>query len=96
MRGEGVEETNKHQLEGLLKARSEDMRNGRRPRSRGPVPESVAGPRFDGSEDVNGEASGRPCAECGTEIAALRVRAMPRATRCLKCQRVAEAAPARS
>ena len=34
--------------------------------------------------------SARNCEACGAEIAKQRLRAMPRATRCLDCQRSAE------
>jgi RNA polymerase-binding transcription factor DksA len=90
-----MEERDKHKLEGLLKARSQVMRQGRRPRHRRAVPDD---PTWRAPDEMSGAAAdpGRRCAECGEEIAPRRVRAMPRATRCLECQRAAEAAAARS
>ena len=87
---------NKHQLEGLLKARSEDLRNGRRVRNRRVMPETLAQPALAGAERRDDEAASRPCASCGGGIAPPRLRAMPRATRCLECQRAVEAALAPS
>ena len=88
--GGTVEDSDKRQLEGLLQARSEDMRHGRRPRRsveavvfERPLPAST--PSFDTS-------SARRCEDCGDEIGTRRLRAMPRATLCLHCQRTAEQA----
>ena len=91
-----MEESDKHKLEGLLKARSQDMRQGRRSRARRPVSDApaVTGDLTEQAPEATG--SGRSCAECGGEISSRRLRAMPRAIRCLGCQRAAEAAGARS
>jgi Prokaryotic dksA/traR C4-type zinc finger len=91
-----VEESNKHQLEGLLKARSEDMRQGRRPRSRRPVADPASARRTAGDAGTAVDAPSRSCAACGGEITPHRLRAMPRATRCIDCQRAAEHAAVRS
>ena len=92
-----MEESEKHKLEGLLKARSQDLRQARRPRTRGPVTDAVGErPAGDGERAPAGEAAGRRCTDCGEVIAARRIRAMPRATRCLGCQRAAERAGAPS
>jgi hypothetical protein len=90
-----VEEREKRQVEGLLQARSEGMRHGRRPRRR-VVPGAVferSLPPADRSYDVS---SLRRCEDCGEEIGTRRLRAMPRATLCLACQRAAEQAAAPS
>jgi hypothetical protein len=85
-----LEERYKRQLEGLLQARSEDMRHGRGPRRlrsaqavifERPLPPTVRS--YDSS-------SVRLCGDCGDEIGTRRLRAMPHATLCLHCQRTAE------
>lgn len=90
--GGAMEDNDKRQLEGLLQARSEDMRHGRRPSRRRsvqavvferPLPETARS--FDTS-------SIRQCENCGDEVGTRRLRAMPRATLCLRCQRTAEQA----
>jgi len=87
-----VEKSDKRQLEGLLQARSEDLRHGRRRR----VPAPVSDPPASVVETPAAPATSsvRPCEECGGEIGTRRLRAMPRATRCLDCQRSAERAAA--
>ena len=90
-----MEENDKHKLEGLLKARSQDLRQGRGTRTRRPVADGMpvsAAPT--GAREAAGAA--RRCADCGGDISARRLRAMPRATLCLGCQRAAEAAVAHS
>jgi hypothetical protein len=82
-----VDESDKHQLEGLLQARSEDLRQGRTRRRR-PVVDAPAAPPA--SRQPEGEAAARACAECGEPIAPHRLVALPRATRCLGCQRRSE------
>jgi DnaK suppressor protein len=87
-----LEESDKRQLEGLLQARSEDIRHGLRPRRRqlaqAPVFQSAAA-----VSDSSGDAfSARDCEACGAEIGARRLRALPRATLCLDCRRFAERA----
>jgi RNA polymerase-binding transcription factor DksA len=91
-----LEENDKHTLEGLLKARSQDMRQGRRSRTRRPVSDAPAVTAGAPDERQEAPGSGRSCAECGGEISPRRLRAMPRAIRCLGCQRAAEAAGAHS
>jgi Prokaryotic dksA/traR C4-type zinc finger len=101
-----VKDTDKHQLEGLLQARSEDMGHGRRPRSRRVVatptfePPALESPAFEPpAPPAAGQwltSSARSCEECGAPISTRRVRAMPRTTRCLDCQRSAEQAGIRS
>lgn len=82
-----MDESDKHQLEGLLQARSEDLREGRGTRRRRrPVVESP--PERTAPSDA--EPAPRACAECGGPIAPRRLRALPRATRCLGCQRASE------
>jgi RNA polymerase-binding transcription factor DksA len=87
-----VDDSDKHKLEGLLQARSEDLRQSRHGRRRrvvadaGPAREPAAAGR------AQAAASARRCAECGADIPARRLRAMPRATRCLDCQRATERA----
>jgi hypothetical protein len=89
-----VKETYKHQLEGLLQARSEDMGVARRRRRTGPV----SGPAIDAvvaaatATAAAPASAARCCEECAHEIGARRLRAMPAATRCLHCQRSAERA----
>ncbi len=87
-----MKETYKHQLEGLLQARSEDMGVARRRRRTGPV----SGPAIDAvvaaATAASPASAARGCEECGHEIGARRLRAMPAATRCLHCQRSAERA----
>jgi hypothetical protein len=87
-----VKETYNHQLEGLLQARSEDMGVARRRRRTRPV----SGPAFDAvvpaATATSPTSAARCCKECGHEIAARRLRAMPAASRCLHCQRSAERA----
>jgi RNA polymerase-binding transcription factor DksA len=90
-----VEESNKHQLEGLLKARSDDMRQSRRSRNRRPVADP-APERRAADQATGAHAPARSCEACGGQITPHRLRAMPRATRCLECQRAAEHAAARS
>ncbi len=87
-----MEESDKRQLEGLLQARSEDMRHGRRPRTRRPIPAVVFERPVPATERSYDTSSVRRCEECGGEIGARRIRAMPRATLCLDCQRSAERA----
>jgi hypothetical protein len=87
-----LEENDKRQLEGLLQARSEDMRHGRRPHRRQPVPTPVLERPLPATERSYDVASVRRCEECGGEIGTRRLRAMPRATLCLDCQRSAERA----
>ena len=82
-----MDESDKHQLEGLLQARSEDLRQGRTRRRRPVVDAPSAPPASRQPED---EATARACAECGEPIAARRLLALPRATRCLGCQRRSE------
>jgi RNA polymerase-binding transcription factor DksA len=87
-----VDERDKHKLEGLLQARSEDMGRRRRPRSR----RSLDDPAYERPRPAREEPavppSVRECGDCGAEIAPRRVRAMPSATRCLGCQRAFERA----
>jgi RNA polymerase-binding transcription factor DksA len=73
------------QLEGLLKARSNDLRTTRRRRR-------VADRTADPPAAQPDAPAGRVCSACGGEIGARRARALPRATRCLACQRAAERA----
>ena len=91
-----MEENDKRQLEGLLQARSEDLRHGRRPRTRRPVADPPPERRAPGTEARQAPASGRHCEGCGEPIGTRRLRAMPGATRCLECQRAAEHAAVRS
>jgi hypothetical protein len=85
-----VEDNDKHQLEGLLQARSQDLRQGARRRGRRPI----ADPPYEspplGSRQK--EPVTRACAGCGDEITPRRLRALPRATHCLGCRRAAERA----
>jgi len=91
-----VEKSDKRQLEGLLQARSEDLRHGRRPgrRRRVPAPVSDSPASVVETPPAAATSSVRPCEECGREIGTRRLRAMPRALRCLACQRSAERAAA--
>ena len=88
-----MEESDKRQLEGLLQARSEDMRHGRRPRARR-VATQVEGHAVPAASGLEASSSVRSCDECGGEIGTRRLRAMPRTTLCLACQRSAEQAAA--
>jgi RNA polymerase-binding transcription factor DksA len=83
-----LEETYKDQLEGLLQARSEDMGLARRRRRVRSAPGQV----FERIALAPSVSSARCCDDCGAEIAARRLRAMPSATRCLRCQRSLEQA----
>jgi len=88
-----MEERDKRQLEGLLQARSEDMRHGRRPRARRPIPAVIFERPVPATErSYEDTSSARRCEECGAEVGTRRLRAMPRATLCLDCQRSAERA----
>jgi hypothetical protein len=91
-----VEKSDKRQLEGLLQARSEDLRHGRRPGRPRRVPAPVSDPHASVVETPPAAATSsvRPCEGGGGEIGKRRMRAMPRATRCLDCQRSAESAAA--
>jgi hypothetical protein len=85
-----LEERYKRQLEGLLRARSQDMRHGRTPgrvRSSQAVVFERPLPPTTRSYD---SSSVRLCDDCGGEIGTRRLRAMPRATLCLHCQRTVE------
>ena len=86
-----MEESDKQQLEGLLQARSEDMRHGRRPGRHRSVPTPAFEPSTTTPAPRAGVA-GRSCEDCGAEIGARRLRAMPRTTLCLECQRSSERA----
>jgi RNA polymerase-binding transcription factor DksA len=87
-----LEERSKLQLEGLLQARSEDMRHGRGSRRRVEV-QTVAFERpLSASARSYDMSSVRRCEDCGEEIGSRRLRAMPRAMLCLHCQRDAEQA----
>lgn len=85
-----MEESDKHRLEGLLKARSEDLRQtrvrGRRPAVADPPSHPLA------ERPAEAEPAARACRECGEPIAPQRVLALPRTLRCLDCQRAAERA----
>jgi len=87
-----MEESDKRQLEGLLQARSADMRHGRRPRARRSIQGLVYDPPVPATEASYDTSSVRRCEECGGEVGTRRLRAMPRATLCLDCQRSAERA----
>jgi hypothetical protein len=87
-----VKGSDKRQLEGLLQARSEDMRHGRRPgRRRSDAASFVVEPPIAPAEAAD-PSSPRCCETCGDEIAKRRLRALPRVTLCLDCQRSAERA----
>lgn len=84
-----MNDNDKHQLEGLLQARSQDLRQGRR-RGRRPIADpTYESPALGGSQEA---AVTRACVECGDQITPRRLRALPRATHCLGCQRAAEGA----
>jgi hypothetical protein len=85
-----LEESDKHKLEGLLQARSEDLRHGRRPRNRRPVVETPPVQAETRGDTAEPAPTGRRCLDCGVQIAARRIRAMPGVTLCLACRRVAE------
>ena len=87
-----MEESDKRQLEGLLQARSEDMRHGRRPRAQRPIPGVLFERPVPATERSYDTSSVRRCEACGREIGIRRLRAMPRATLCLDCQRSTELA----
>ena len=87
-----MEDHYKRQLEGLLQARSEDMRHGRGPHRRRSA-QAVAFERSLSPTARSHDASStRLCEDCGDEIGTRRLRAMPRAKLCLHCQRTAEQA----
>jgi DksA/TraR C4-type zinc finger protein len=90
--GGALEDSYQRQLEGLLQARSEDMRHGRRPRRRGSMQAVVFERPLPATAHSLEASSVRRCEDCGDEIASRRLRAMPRATLCLHCQRTAEQA----
>ena len=85
-------DSDKRQLEGLLQARSEDMRHGRRPGRRRSVQAVVFERPLPAAARSFESSSVRRCEDCGEEIGTRRLRAMPRATLCLRCQRTAEQA----
>jgi len=87
-----LEDSDKQQLEGLLQARSEDMRHGRRPRRSAGVATAVLERPISATERSYDTSSVRRCEECTGEIGARRLRALPRAMLCLDCQRSAERA----
>ena len=87
-----MEEKAKRQLEGLLQARSEDMRHGRGSRERRRVPTILFERQLPRSVRSYDTSAVRRCEECADEIGTRRLRAMPRATLCLHCQRAAEQA----
>jgi len=89
-----LEDSAKLQLEGLLQARSEDMRHGRGPRRRKQLQELVFERPLSPTVRLFDTSSVRRCDECGDEIGARRLRAMPRASLCLHCQRSIERAVA--
>jgi len=91
-----LEDSAKLQLEGLLQARSEDMRHARGPRRRQHVQEIVFERPLPLTVRSHGSSSVRCCDECGDEIGARRLRAMPRTLLCLRCQRSTEQAAAPS
>jgi phage/conjugal plasmid C-4 type zinc finger TraR family protein len=84
--------SDKRQLEGLLQARSEDMRHGRRPRRGTLVTTAFVEASVTPDVVTPTNSSARCCETCGDEIGARRLRAMPRAALCLDCQRSAERA----
>jgi len=94
--GGALEESAKQQLEGLLQARSEDMRHGRVPRRHRQLQDVVFERPLPATGRSYATSSIRRCEECGDEIGARRLRAMPRALLCLHCQRSTEQAPAPS
>jgi hypothetical protein len=87
-----VEESYKEHLEGLLQARSEDIRHGLRPRRRRLASASVVDSSLDAAEPPPDVASARLCGDCGGDIGMRRLQAMPGATLCLDCRRSAERA----
>jgi RNA polymerase-binding transcription factor DksA len=87
-----LEEHNKRQLEGLLQARSEDMRHGRGPQRQRTAQPVVFERPLSAAVRSHDSSSARLCKDCGDEIGARRLRAMPRALLCLHCQRTAEQA----
>jgi hypothetical protein len=89
-----VEKRDKRQLEGLLRARSEGIRHGRRPRRVRTVPTVVFERPLPPTETAPYASSARLCEGCGGEIGTRRLRALPRTTLCLDCQRSAEQAAA--
>jgi len=91
-----LEDSAKLQIEGLLQARSEDMRHGRGPRRRRHVQEIVLERPLSLAVRSYDASSVRGCDECGDEIGARRLRAMPRTLLCLDCQRSLEQAAAPS
>ncbi len=94
--GGALEDSAKLQLEGLLQARSEDMRHGRGPRRRQQAQTVVFERPLPAAVRSYDASSVRRCDECGDEIGPRRLRAMPRTTFCLHCQRSAERAAAPS
>jgi hypothetical protein len=91
-----VDEISKHQLEGLLKARCDDLRHVRRRLPPRDEPGAGASLPAAGAAPIDIPAPARTCAGCAGAIGVRRLRAMPTATRCLGCQRAAEAATART
>jgi hypothetical protein len=87
-----LEDSAKLQLEGLLQARSEDMRHGRGPRRREQVQAVVFERPLPATARSYDTSSVRRCDGCSDEIGVRRLRAMPRATLCLHCQRSIELA----
>ena len=85
-----MKDSAKHQLEGLLQARSDDLREGRVRRRRRPVEDPPFERPASGSDQ--GETPTRACAGCSEQIAPRRLRVLPSATRCLDCQRASEQA----
>jgi hypothetical protein len=66
------------------------MRHGRRPGRRKLVATSLVDVPAGTDAAVAKASSARCCDTCGEEIGARRLRAMPRTTLCLDCQRSAE------
>ena len=92
-----MEGSDKRQLEGLLQARSEDMRHAPatgspQAPSRRPSSSPRIAPTVRGGQRLRVRAAAR---RAGDEIGTRRLRAMPRATLCLDCQRSAEQAAER-
>ena len=87
-----MEENDKRQLEGLLQARSKDIRHGLRSRRRQLAQASVFQSAAAVSELSADPSAARVCEECAAEIDTRRLRALPRATLCLDCRRSAELA----
>jgi len=90
--GGALEERYTRHLEGLLQARSEDMRHGRGPRRSRSPQEVVFQRSLPATVRSYDSSSARLCDDCGDDIGTRRLRAMPRATLCLHCQRAAEQA----